>query len=125
MSVKQAKIVVFFLSFFFALFLIFRPLDVPRDWFFWLSLLLGSSLGIVTCSLVNNKWSAHPPANSNSQATSTNNPQSKWITIVAIVGLISGNIVASIFSPQAEILVTNFVLSWLLVVLFYLGVRRR
>lgn len=125
MSVKQAKIFVFFFSLFFALFLIFRPMDVPRDWFYWLSLLLGSSLGIVTCSLVNNKWLANPSANSNSQAASTNNPQSKWITIVAIVGLVSGNIVASIFSPQAEILITNFVLSWLVVVLFYLGVRRR
>lgn len=118
MSVKQAKIVIFFLSFFFALFLIFRPMDVPKDWFYWLSLLLGSSLGIVTCSLVNNKWSAHPNANSNSQAASTNNLQSKRITIIAIVGLISGNIVASIFSPQAEILITNFVLSWLVVVLY-------
>lgn len=121
MSRRTARITLICIALFFGLFIVFRPTDEPKESLYWLSLAIGSVLGSITCILMVLVW--RPVATNNNSARDLFNSRLRWMPLVVVGGLVAGRFAMTALPSELEILLTNCVLSWLIVTVAYLVIR--
>ena len=120
MNKKTASVVLLSIVLFFGLFVIFRPMNA-RPSGYWTGLIIGIVLGVLTCFYMATTWET----NSDKSHFSSNMLESRlrWMPIVVVIGLLVGRIVINLVTPEIEVLITNCVFSWFILVALYLVAR--
>ena len=109
---RNAKIGLLCIVIFFGLFLVFRPLDIPKETPYWVGLGIGTLAGIVTSIYMMYTWKTD--LDPNRFIENNRDRRLRWMPIVVILGLLGGQLAVRQLPMETEIAVTNCILMWLI-----------
>jgi hypothetical protein len=115
-NIKVVAIFAIGSALFFGIFVFSRFLTAGQSIEFWIGILIGSGLGVLTCTLLVLDMKSSKKA---SHQKTPSHP--KWMPISVIGGILLSHFVIDFFTSEMEMLITNVVLSWFIVTISFLG----
>ena len=101
---------------------LYRLLETEYLREFWLGLIAGVGLGLFTCIILAVAWK--PSAQPNHYALEESNPITKWLPFAVVGGLLASRLAIAVLPPEVETLVTNIVITWLVITVTYMTILR-